>query len=83
MPRFNPDRCPQCGQPARTVIMMLRVRVGLKRQGNITQAERDAPLKLVWSDIKRAGGTHLPPGTFAEPVLSCGGLHEWDAEVVD
>lgn len=55
-------RCPRCGEPARFVVMMARVRFAMNADGSPGKAERI---------------THDPRDKNTVIAYSCGGGHKW------
>jgi len=68
--KFNPDKCPKCGELPREVVGVFKVRVALLWS------------VYGYSFGTILGAEHWKGKIQEECVLRCGGGHEWTAQIV-
>lgn len=73
-------RCPKCGEPARSALMVLKVRVPVIFNYDVTRNPDKADYHLDFSNIFKAHRSVKQPIDSVE--LTCGGEHVWTSALI-
>lgn len=78
--KFEPNRCPECGEPPRAMEAVLRCKVPVERTADYRLRTADDNYRLRYDLLRRCSREFKPETVGSSVRLVCGGGHVWEAE---